>query len=78
MTSGASTTRFPPTWGNDSYCMEWIDPHRGVSCGSLLVVGSVKGLKQFYRCLEEELLSLLNCEWGTPKFLRSGVSPSSP
>ena len=37
ITSGASATQFPPTWGNDSYCLEWIDPNRGVSCRSLLV-----------------------------------------
>ena len=67
MTYGASATRFSPTWGNDSYCLEWIDPHRDVSCSSLLVVGIVKGLisyslnlKCFYGCLEEELLSRLN------------------
>ena len=35
---------FPLPGENDSYCLEWIDSHMGVSCRSLLVVGIVKGL----------------------------------
>ena len=29
---------------NDGYCLEWNDPHWGVSCRSLKIVGNVKGL----------------------------------
>ena len=36
---------FPLPGENDGYCLEWIDPNRGVSCRSLLiVVGTMKGL----------------------------------
>ena len=41
MTSGASATRFLPTWGNDSYCLEWIDPHSGSIAEGLLAQAPV-------------------------------------
>ena len=40
-TPGALLLDFPPPGENNIYCLEWIDPHRGVSCRSLLVVGAV-------------------------------------
>ena len=33
-----------PTGENNGYCMEWNDAHWGVSCRSLKIVGSLKGL----------------------------------
>ena len=35
---------FPQPGENDDYCLELIDPYRGASCRSLLVVGIMKGL----------------------------------
>ena len=39
MTSGASATRFPPTWGKQWLLLGMDCPHRGVSCRNLFGCG---------------------------------------